>query len=70
MQSCEADKNCSGVEWYQLKWQGTSCFHMLNGWKENRAVKGSTGAQWRDAKCLTRHNVVNNEGNPFPDRYD
>jgi len=54
MQQCEANPQCSAIEWYEAKWKGSSCFHFNQGFGKNRAVKGATGPQWRDAKCLTR----------------
>jgi len=52
MQQCEANPQCSAVEWYEAKWNGSSCFHMNQGFGKNRAVRGGSGPQWRDAECL------------------
>jgi len=43
MQMCEANEKCSATEWYEAGWEGSKCYHMNLGWKEDRAVRGSPG---------------------------
>jgi len=70
MQQCEANPQCSAIEWYAAQWHGSSCYHMNLGFDKDRAVRGSSGVQWRDAKCLVRKEAHVTVGNPFPDRFD
>jgi hypothetical protein len=54
MEACTNSAKCSAVEYYPKGWQGTRCFHINQGFGDNRAVKGKPGRQWRDAECYVR----------------
>lgn len=54
MEACTSNPKCSAVEWYEKGWQGTRCYHVNQGWLDQRATKAMPKRRWRDAECYTR----------------
>lgn len=53
---CDAQANCSGVEWYESGWNKSKCHLMLTGWGSNRATAGQVqGRRWKDAVCYVKN---------------
>ena len=48
---CKANLKCSAIEWYESGWASSKCKLMLG---DVPATKGSSGAQWKDAKCYVK----------------
>jgi hypothetical protein len=47
--ACARNEKCSAGEYYAKGWNGSKCYHILTGFGNDRAVKGSPGRRWRDA---------------------
>jgi len=51
--ACARNPKCSAAEYYAKGWNGSKCYHILTGFGNDRATKGSN-RPWRDAQCFTR----------------